>query len=61
MNKWKYSKLVVMDKNFKGTRQLSKDKNIVEKNNKFCTVDTVLQEAVFTLENNSKEDVNYKS
>jgi hypothetical protein len=61
MNKSKCSKLVVMDKdetfmaqcfpNFKGARQLNEDKYIVEKNYRYYTVDTALQEAVFTLDN----------
>jgi hypothetical protein len=52
MNKSKYSKLVVMDKNkafmtlcfpnFKGARQLNEDKYIVKKNYRYYTVDTVL-------------------
>jgi hypothetical protein len=61
MNKSKYSKLVVMDKNksfiaqcfpnFKGARQLNEDKHIIEKNYRYYTVNTALQEAVFTLNN----------
>jgi hypothetical protein len=37
--------------NFKGARQLNEDKYIVEKNYRRYTVDTALQEAVFTLDN----------
>jgi hypothetical protein len=61
MDKSKYSKLVVMDKdkafitqcfpNFKGARQLNEDKYIVEKNYRYYTVDTALQKAVFALYN----------
>jgi hypothetical protein len=52
---------VVMDKdkvfmaqcfpNLKGARQLNENKYIVEKNYRYYTVDTALQEAVFTLDN----------
>jgi hypothetical protein len=61
MNKSKYSKLVVMDKdkafmaqcfpNFKEARHLNEDKYIVEKNYRYYTVDTALQEAVFKFDN----------
>jgi hypothetical protein len=37
--------------NFKGARQLNEDKYLVEKNYRYYTVDTELQEAVFTLDN----------
>jgi hypothetical protein len=37
--------------NFKGERQLNEDKYIGEKNYRYYTVDTALQEAVFTLDN----------
>jgi hypothetical protein len=37
--------------NFKGVRQLNEDKYIVEKNYRYYTVDTALQEGVFTLDN----------
>jgi hypothetical protein len=53
--------LMVMDKNkafikqyfpnFKGARQLIEDKYIVEKNYRYYTVDTTLQEVAFTLDN----------
>jgi hypothetical protein len=37
--------------NFKGGRQLNEDKYIVEKNYRYYTVDTTLQETIFTLDN----------
>jgi hypothetical protein len=37
--------------NFKGARQLNEEKYIVEKNYIYYTVDTALQEAMFTLDN----------
>jgi hypothetical protein len=61
MNKSKYSKLVIMDQKkaffsqclpgFKGSRALRDNKYLVEKNYKTYTVNTAIQEAVFTLAN----------
>jgi hypothetical protein len=61
MNKSKYSKLVIMDQQkaffsqclpeFKGSRAISNNRYIVEKNYKTYSVNTAIQEAVFTLDN----------
>jgi hypothetical protein len=61
MNQSKYSRLMIMDQNkaffaqclpeFKGSRALRNNKYLVEKNYKTYTVNTAIQEAVFTLVN----------
>jgi hypothetical protein len=61
MNKSKYSKLVIMNQKkvffsqclpeFKGFRAISNNRYIVEKNYKTYSVNTAIQEAVFTLDN----------
>jgi hypothetical protein len=61
MNKSKYSKLVIMDQKkaffsqclpeFKGSRAISNNRYIVETNYKTYSVNTAIQEAVFTLDN----------
>jgi hypothetical protein len=61
MKKSKYSKLVIMDQEkaffsqclpeFKGSRAISNNRYIVEKNYKTYSVNTAIQEAVFTLDN----------
>jgi hypothetical protein len=61
MNKSKYSKLVILDQQkvffsqclpeFKGTRPISNNRYIVEKNYKTYTVNTTIQEVVFILDN----------
>jgi hypothetical protein len=61
MNQSKYSKLMIMDENkaffaqclpeFKGSRVLRDNKYLVEKNYKTYTVNSAIQQAVFTLDN----------
>jgi hypothetical protein len=61
INKSKYSKLVIMDQKkafssqclpeFKGSRAISNNRYIVEKNYKTYSVNTAIQEAVFTFDN----------
>jgi hypothetical protein len=61
MNKSKYSKLVIIDKQklffsqclpeFKRSRAINNNRYIVEKNYKTYSVNTAIQEAVFTLDN----------
>jgi hypothetical protein len=61
MNQSKYSRLMIMDQDkaffaqslpeFKGSRALKDNKYLVEKNYKTYTVNTAIQEAVFTLDN----------
>jgi hypothetical protein len=60
MNKSKYSRLMIMDEKkaffsqclpeFKGSRAISNNRYIVEKNYKTSSVNTAIQEAVFTLD-----------
>jgi hypothetical protein len=61
MNQSKYSRLMIMDEDkaffaqclpeFKGSRALRDNKYLVEKNYKTYTVNTAIQEALFTLDN----------
>jgi hypothetical protein len=61
MNQSKYSRLMIMDQDraffsqclpeFKGSRAISNNRHIVEKNYKTYSVNTAIQEAVFTLDN----------
>jgi hypothetical protein len=61
MNKSKYSKVIIMDQKkaffsqcfpeFKGSRAISNNRYIVEKNYKIYSVNTAIQETVFTLNN----------
>jgi hypothetical protein len=61
MNKFKYTELVIIDQEktfftqclpeFKESRAISNKKYIVEKNYKTYSVNTTIQEAVFTLDN----------
>jgi hypothetical protein len=61
MNQSKYSRLMILDQDkaffaqclpeFKGSRALRDNKYLVEKNYKTYTVNTAIQEAVFTLDN----------
>jgi hypothetical protein len=61
MNKSKYSKLVIRDQKkafffeclpeFKGSRGISNNRYIVEKKYKSYSINTAIQEVVFTLDN----------
>jgi hypothetical protein len=61
MNQSKYSRLMIMDQDraffaqylpeFKGSRAIGNNRYIVEKNYKTYSVNTAIQEVVFTLDN----------